>query len=228
MSTLLGSPRLGNNNAPKDATGSLDSGDVQIFISADRRKSCVGTIRRVSTGSMELVVPIFISPSQTVQMIYSGCDIEARVLRCSEVGANHVITVRLLRCAGTEMRGDPRVPVHIDAILQTFGNAGKFPIRIVDISQAGLGVVLPINLAVGQQVAVDLGQGIAMTEVRYCRVTKDGNRAGLQVLEFFDREVPVSVSNAGTKDEASPGLSGVMSLIRSKRSDFIVPEPDKS
>jgi PilZ domain len=224
MSMLLGGPTIG-----KDATASRSSGDVQVWFGGDRRKTYMARIRRVSTGSMELLLPLFIGPSQTVEMVYSGCRVHSRVIRCVELaGDSYLATVRLLRCAGAEMRVEPRMPVHIEATLQALGSAEKHPIVILDISQSGLGVRLPVTLAVGQQVAVDLGQGIGLFEVRYCRVTPEGKRAGFQLLEFLDREVPVHVAKTGAKDSNSTKLSGVLRLIRSKRNDIIGSESDQS
>jgi hypothetical protein len=229
MSIPLDVVPIRNNNASKGATASLDSADVQVFIGADRRASCMAKIRRVATGSINLVVPRFISPSQNVQIVYLGCRIQARVVRCTELpGDNHLATVHLLSCAGMEMRSEPRLPIHLDATLQILGSAEKLAIRIVDISQSGLGVAVPITLTVGQQVAVDVGQGIALAEVRYCRVTPEGKRAGLQVLEFLEREHPLDAASVSKKDGCRPGLSRVISMIRSKHNDSFAAEPGKS
>lgn len=201
-----------------------DAGEVQISLSGDLRKICFAKIRRVTTGSMELITPLFIGPSQTIEIVYLECRVECRVIRCVELtGDNHVVTVRLLRCAGVDMRAEPRVPILLNGTLQTFGSAERHAVRVLDISQSGLGIAVPIALTAGQQVSLDIGRGIAIGEVRYCRVTSDGYRAGLLVLEFLDREILVRGESRPASAGSRTRMDGILSLIRDRRSDLLAP-----
>ena len=119
------------------------------------------------------------------------------------------------------MRAEPRGPVHINATLRMFGSREKHAVVLRDISQSGLGLMVPIALTAGQQVAVDIGHGIAIGEIRYCHVTTDGYRVGLLVLEFLNREGPVAVDDAGKQDRDRRVLAQVIALIGRRRNGLL-------
>jgi len=207
---------------PSPLKASREVGDAQITYAGDLRKTCFAKIRRISSGCMELLTPIFIAVDQSVQVVYLDCRVESRVTRCVKLTeSSYVMNVRLLRCGGMDVRSEPRVPLVITGTLQTLGSAEKHAVRVTDVSQSGLGMTVPISLTAGQQVSIDIGCGIAFGEVRYCRVIPEGYRAGLMLLEFLDRELSMKINTRLANPINRPKVDNILSLIRDRRDGLL-------
>ena len=122
-------------------------------------------------------------------MLYEGYSTEVEVVYCvrPELGPHH-LGLKIISHTGGAIRLELRLPVDIRAIVNVPGTVAPIRGRVVDMSPSGLGLLLSRPVTVGEYASVDLGNGIAFGEIRYCRAqSKRTYRAGFWIEEFMPR-----------------------------------------
>ncbi len=145
-------------------------------------------IRRVNSGFFQLRSPIHLRDDRKLELLYEGRQIQAEVVysRRQEVGIHHV-GIRTCGSHGA-VRKELRLPVDVRATVNIPGSTTPLRARISDMSQSGLGLILPKEIPQGTAVSVDLGHGVAFGEIRYCKsISKGRYRAGFWLEEFIYR-----------------------------------------
>ena len=198
--------------APTPATPTPVGKAVEIYF-LDRANEIVkAQIRRVNKQFLQLSSPVPIDRERKCQLRFDDCQLPAETVYCMEqadTGSYLVGIYKIDEFDGLEPR-ESRVSVRLAATLVCSGVGSPMKIRVTDMSQSGMGIELPRPVAVGEQVAIDLGDGLALGEVRHCR--REGNvfRAGVWTDEF----VPRSVENRNAT-KCTSKLSKVFEKVRS-------------
>lgn len=102
--------------------------------------------------------------------------------------------------------GDPRYSRDIEA------TANEFPVKVVDASPRGVGIVSSYTFRVGERVDVEIGNLMVRGEVRYCRPIRTGEggyRVGIQLNEMgrIDRARWSEIVYGPTADAEAPVTS---------------------
>jgi hypothetical protein len=93
------------------------------------------------------------------------------------------------RWAGTERRGEPRVPVNYPGrlkLLDPVTSVGPpHDVQVVEISRGGLKIRTPRFLISKTLVQIRFNGQAALGEVRYCTRSEPGYLAGIQLVQDF-------------------------------------------
>lgn len=90
----------------------------------------------------------------------------------------------------TEDRSEQRYRANTLASFTVDDQPGENAARVVNLSTSGLGLRLSERLPRGMMIRVCVGRIQVLGEIRWCRSTADGYRAGLKTLEVT--EAPLS------------------------------------
>jgi len=148
-------------------------------------------IRRVNAGFFQLWSRRCLRQDQDVAMHYEGRRIEAEVVYCQKHDLElHLVGIKTKASGDGMVRKQLRLPVDVRGTLIVAGSSKPMKIRIIDMAQTGLGLRVPKALAVGTQVLIDLGHGVAFGEIRHCSAaSKASYRVGFLMEEFIYRSV---------------------------------------
>jgi hypothetical protein len=164
---------------------------VQIQLLDGEKELIPAEICRVNAGFLRLAVFVPIEANRSLEVLYAGRRILCEVAYCERQQhkiLEYHIGAQMIRGGG--IRTERRLPVDLPATLEYPGAHGR-PVaaRVIDISQSGLGLELPILIPAGTLVLIDLGYGIAFGEIRHCaKKTSHVYRAGFQLDEFISRD----------------------------------------
>lgn len=164
---------------------------VLLHLPDGAREDFAATIRRVNTGLFQLQSPMNLLEGCKLQILYLNRRIEGEVAYCQAVdGGGYDLGVRM--SGGEEtVRKELRLPVDVSCTLKLPG-AEAMAVRIVDMAQSGLGLLLPNSVPAGISAAIDLVDGIAFGEINYCKAQPvDGYRAAFRIEEFIAKGFPV-------------------------------------
>jgi hypothetical protein len=75
------------------------------------------------------------------------------------------------------------------AIVRVAGKTEEIAAKVLDMSRSGMRIEVPTALAEGAKVCVDLDQGLAFGEIRFCRrKAPDVYSAGFRLEEYICRQ----------------------------------------
>lgn len=193
---------------------------VELRLLDGQREKIRARIARVNTGFIRLRSPLAIREDRRLELLYEGRTIKAEVVYCQkkDLGGYHVgLRIASDTVTGT-IRKELRLPVNLRGTLNVAGSAAPISAKIVDMSQSGLGLILPKAVAPGMSVSVDLGHGVAFGEICYCTaVSRRTYRAGFQLEEFLYRDAVRKASN----DAAKPRYGRLLALLKTIRNFWI-------
>lgn len=89
-----------------------------------------------------------------------------------------------------EKRSEQRYRANTLATYTVVDQAGEWSARVVNLSQSGLGLRLSEPLSAGLMISVNVGRIKALGEIRWCRPTSGGYKAGVKIMEVI--EIPQS------------------------------------
>jgi hypothetical protein len=147
-------------------------------------------IRRVNTGFFQLLSHFHLDPECIVEIEYEHRRIEVEVVYChSQDNGEYHLGLRMVSGAHGTTRQELRLPVDVQAKLTIEGSDVAIPIRLVDMSQSGLGMILSQAVSPDAAASIDLEHGTAFGEIRYCREQNEHTyRAGFWLEEFIPLE----------------------------------------
>lgn len=109
--------------------------------------------------------------------------VERHILSCSECTAR---LETVARSAARDRRSEPRSPVSGTGILRSFSPLlpERWRVELIDVSNNGIGLLVPIRLQVGVLVQLRFGGRVALGEVRYSKQIADGRvRTGIRLYD---------------------------------------------
>lgn len=172
---------------------------VELQLLDGNRERIAARIRRVNSGFFQLRSSVHLREDRKLELLYEGRRIQAEVVysRAQEPGIHHV-GIRTCGSHGA-VRKELRLPVDVRATIAIPGSPSPIPARIIDMSQSGLGLIIPKEIPAGTIVSMDLAHGVAFGEIRHCKsISKYRYRAGFWLEEFIYR----SVQRSSAREEA--------------------------
>lgn len=159
------------------------------------------TIVGVRNGMFEVCSPAPLEPRSQLTLRHPDRVIESRVVYCEQQDYG-VFRIGVLMAADAERRSQVRKPVDLPATLCVAGSPDRIPVRIIDVSDSGLGMEMSAAVPIGASVQVEMEAGTAMGEVRHCAKRADAYRAGMRIQEFVlppNRERLIALDGTGDK-----------------------------
>lgn len=161
---------------------------VKLHLVDGVRERLQAHISRVNAGFLVLSSPTALEDGRKLDLLYLNRPIRCEIAYCNRQPAgNYRIGARMLEGRAGSLRAERRIKFESSAKLNTSGQRGDIPVRVIDISSSGLGVKVQHPLKVGELAYVELEHGVAFGEIRHCNQLDDGYRAGLFVEEFISR-----------------------------------------
>jgi hypothetical protein len=141
----------------------------------DRGNTVVAArIRRVSPARFELSCSEQLEKGQRLALSHEGRRIEVAVSFTEhDVPGVYLLAVKGADAAG-EVRSELRLPTDLPAVVRVAGSAEQMNARVVDMSPSGMGMELATPMPLGSKVCVNIEQGLAFGEIRFCRQRPDG------------------------------------------------------
>src|ERR1700733_6681087 len=146
-------------------------------------------VQDFTPGEVILLLDDQIAAGTRVTIQLNTCSFAGVILFCSPSGAYWEAHVSFDDVDATGLRRTPRFPVSIPA--RVFSSASEVPIEgtIVDISGEGLGIELPVQLPMQNNIAVQSEENTALGVVRHCRELSAGVfRAGVQLHHIVRKD----------------------------------------
>lgn len=149
-----------------------------------------GVLVGFTPGEVAVFVGEPLSEQRAVTVQLNSFSFEGQTLYCAPYENQFEIHVSIDDLEDTGMRRSPRFPVSIPADLMR-PNGDPVAITIRDISREGMGIELPVPLAVGQPVAIASGPAFLFAVVRHCKtIAPNSFRAGVEMHHLFERPLP--------------------------------------
>jgi anti-sigma factor RsiW len=117
--------------------------------------------------------------------------LERHVLHCPECNARLAETARFVAQIidlkrdqrASDQRADPRFRASQSGVLRCFSPLlpDRWPVQVIDVSKAGLGLLVPVSLAPGALVQLHIGAMFILGEVRYSKQVGNHFRTGIRL-----------------------------------------------
>jgi hypothetical protein len=154
--------------------------DCMVKPGEDTRSASIVGVRN---GVFELSSPLALQPNDQLSLRHPERLIEARVVYC-ELQPSGGYLAGVVMANDAERRSEARTAVYLPATLHLAGAPSSMLVRVIDISDSGLGLEAPAALAVGASAEVELSTGLALGTIRHCATRGDVYRAGMRMREF--------------------------------------------
>ena len=177
-----------------------------------------GVMQHFVAGEASILLDHRFVKGTEVRVEFHGFQFEGEVLFCEPKDDLYDMHVIIPDVDETGMRRDPRYVLNLPA--QLYPPRGEDPVdgTLVDISKNGLGLDSPMNLEVGETVAVESQSNLAFGIVRHCRPLGGGNyRAGLHVYNVIAKKMIVREEVPPPERNKRPWVVG--SLFSTRRSN---------
>jgi hypothetical protein len=120
---------------------------------------------------------------------HEGRRIEVAVSSSLEIGGICRLAVKVVTDEHGEVRSELRLPTDLPTVLTVAGESEQIAAKVVDMSPSGMGVELAKPIPRGVKVCINLEQGLAFGEIRFCRQKPDGLYfAGFLLEEYIGKE----------------------------------------
>jgi len=164
-----------------------------------------GLVADFTPGEATLILEDLVAEGTPVTVQFNAFNFDGEILFCRPRGSRYEVHVSINDVDGMGRRRTPRFPVSIPARVFACGLEAALQTKIVDLSEEGLGLEVPSELAIDEIIAVESETNTAFGVVRHCRETSPGLfRVGIQLHHVMRRE-PVP--------EKSRKESGLMSKV---------------
>lgn len=185
----------------------LDDSGVRVF----------GALRNTSGSAIQLILPVALMTGARVSVQLSeDCITHGKVASCERQDASYFTEVRLDE---NLLRQEPRFEVH-EAVKVTVLNVPTHPLvdgRVSDLSRSGLGLELVTPIPAGCSVKVELTSMVVLGEVKHCKKTEGGFKAGVQIETVLDRRATAPERPAPRKREPDTVVSALKKLLAALR-----------
>ncbi|HEY7302893.1 MAG TPA: PilZ domain-containing protein [Bryobacteraceae bacterium] len=169
---------------------------VKLLLLDGEREELEARIRRVNTGFFQIHSYAPIRCERKLLVLYQGRSIEAQAVYCQhqDSGGYHIGLELEGGTSGT-IRQELRLPVDVRGSMAVPGSTNAIRVRLVDMSQSGIGLVVAKAIPAGTFVALALEHGTAFGEIRSCEPhLKRTFRVGFWLEEFIPRNTASSMN----------------------------------
>lgn len=147
-------------------------------------------IKRVSPALFEIGCTERLDNGQRLTLSHEGRRVEVAVSSCLSQGpSQYAVELSVVSNDPGEVRSELRLPTDLSAFVTVAGRSEEIPAKVVDMSPSGMGLETRMALQRGAKVCINLEQGLAFGEIRFCRrKTQDVFFAGFLLEEYIGRE----------------------------------------
>jgi hypothetical protein len=174
-------------------------------------------ICRVNTGFFQVHSYVPLKCERRLEILYQDRNIKAQVVYCQhqEAGGYHIGLKMASGSYGT-IRQELRLPVDVRATMRIPGMTEALRVRLIDMSQSGLGLIVAKAIPEGALAALEMDHGTAFGEIRSCRQqSKRTYRLGFWLEEFLGSAAkPALNDKRGVRNETRSTLKAVANRIR--------------
>ena len=163
---------------------------VELHILDQANQIVAARIRHVGPSLFEISCPENLRVGQRLALSHEGRRIEVEVSSKGQSSPNvYSLTVKVVTEELGEVRSELRLPTDLSAMVRVAGETREIPGTVVDMSPSGMGIETKVPIARGSKVCVNLDQGLAFGEIRFCREKSSGVFfSGFLLEEYIGRE----------------------------------------
>jgi PilZ domain len=193
---------------------------VELFPLDEGGRAIGARLHGVRNGIFELCSEAYVRPEALVEMRHAERTMEARVAYCKR-GEDGRYEAGLLMARDAERRSEERTAVNVAATLRIGDSAAAIPVRVTDVSTSGLGLETARAIAVGTTVSIELKNGTASGEVRYCERGGGRFRAGVRIAELIlaSKAQRVALANSGG-EAGEAALEGLTRCVQERQARY--------
>jgi hypothetical protein len=162
---------------------------------------------------------MYVAPDERVEMRHPERRIECQVLYC-ERHTDGGYRLGLVMAGDGERRSAHRVAVDLRGKLRIVGTAINTAVRVIDVSQFGLGFEISTRIPVGAFVRIELSSGIFTGEVRHCAKGLDQYRAGMRIQEFVRHTRSRTIAVDDAKSETCGPMAELSRLVDERQARY--------
>ncbi len=163
---------------------------VQLDLLDGARQNIAARLHGVSPGLFEVSCPETLRVGQRLALSHAGRRLQLEVSPDSQKAAGvYLLSVKSADDRMSDVRSELRLPIDLPAMLRVAGEAAQIAVRVVNMSPSGMGIELTKELEQGAKACIDLEQGLAFGEIRFCR-PKDARfySVGFRLEEYICQE----------------------------------------
>jgi hypothetical protein len=158
--------------------------DNVVIGTADGR-ALTGTIKTLSNGAVQVLLPEFMSEGSQVRVEFSArCTVSGEVKYCNPYQRSYCVSIYFEALAFRGSRSFPRLEVQEDAMVAVMNCPARSQLfaRVTDASKSGLGLILRRPLQANDWVRVETHSCVVVGNIVYCRMHAGGGyKAGLEI-----------------------------------------------
>ncbi len=178
------------NETAADAQARFDI-PVELHLLDEANRIVAARIGQASQSFFELSCSEQLRKGQRLALSHEGrrieVSLESSVAQIAPPG--YLVTVSVVREESGEVRSELRLPTDLPASVRVAGEQQEIEARVVDMSPSGMGIEVETLLVRGAKVCVNLKQGLAFGEIRFCRQKTPGvYLAGFLLEEYIGQE----------------------------------------
>ena len=166
---------------------------VELHLLDKSKRVVAARLRQASHAWFELSCAERVEQGQRVALAHEGRRVEVEVSFAAQQQATalYTLAVKVIENDPVEGRSELRLPIDLPATLRVSGDSAQLSVQVVDMSTSGMGIESRVMLPVGAKVCINLEQGLAFGEIRFCREKGEGvYLAGFRIEEYIGRETP--------------------------------------
>lgn len=166
-----------------------------------------GVMQHFVAGEASILLDHRFVKGTPVRVEFQGFQFEGEILFCEPKDDLYDTHIVIADVDETGVRRDPRYVFNLPARL--YPPRGEEPVdaKLVDISRNGLGLESPMNLEVGETVAVESQANLAFGIVRHSRqLGSESYRAGLHVYNVITKDLITREEAPAPRQEKHPWL----------------------
>ena len=166
---------------------------VELHLLDQSDRVFAARLRQASHAWFELSCAERVEQGQRLAIAHEGRRVEVEVSFAAQQQATalYTLAVKVIENARVEGRSELRLPINLAATLRVAGDSEQLNVRVVDMSTSGMGIESAVMLPPGVKVCINLEQGLAFGEIRFCREKSSGVYvAGFALEEHIGQETP--------------------------------------
>jgi hypothetical protein len=165
---------------------------VQLHLLDKSKRVVAARLRQASHAWFELSCAERIEQGQRLTLSHERGRLEVEVTFAAQQSTDrYTLAVKVIEDEPSEIRCELRLPMNLPATLRVAGESTQLQARIVDMSPSGMGIEVATMVPSGAKVCINLEQGLAFGEIRFCRQKSPGVfLTGFALQEYIGQETP--------------------------------------
>ena len=163
---------------------------VELHLLDQTNRVLAARITRVSPAIFEIGCSEYLQIGQRLALSHDRRRIEVAVYSSSPHGlGEYTVELRVVSDDLGEVRSELRLPTDLAAFVTVAGKSDEIAAKVVDMSPSGMGLETGVPIQRGAKVCINLEQGLAFGEIRFCRQQAPGLYfAGFLLEEYIGKE----------------------------------------